>query len=185
VNDVVVLRHGDGQEERVGRLIRASHLAIGSASMNVNPADAAVVQLDDGVGFSAGTHGLPLPFVSDPPNALTLGTPVAKLNSHPQTGAVFDVDATLQVDYSFGSFWFQHQILVHSDSDAVPFGVPGESGTLVTHNDGHRLHPVGLLFASGSIVASTPVPVSTPLAAVCPISTALAAFPDLNLRLVV
>jgi hypothetical protein len=67
-----------------------------------------------------------------------------------RTGRVIGVNATQTIGYDQGSAFFIRQIEVIGDPDVqVPFGGPGDSGSLVVDD---QRRPVGLLFAGSAQV---------------------------------
>jgi hypothetical protein len=51
--------------------------------------------------------------------------------SSPIIGTVVDVDAYLRMDYSFGTFDLEHQLLIESDDPSKAYARPGDSGALL------------------------------------------------------
>jgi hypothetical protein len=71
-------------------------------------------------------------------------------------GAIVDTDADLYIDYSFGTFRFEHQVIIDSGSDDIYFAAAGDSGSLVV--DTATTRPIALIFgASGRFAVACPL----------------------------
>ena len=46
-------------------------------------------------------------------------------------GTIVDRDADLYIDYSFGTFLFEHQFMIDGGGDGADFATAGDSGSLV------------------------------------------------------
>jgi hypothetical protein len=76
-----------------------------------------------------------------------------------RAGQIVDIGADLYVDYSFGTFRFDNQIVIDSGSDQIDFATLGDSGSLVVDTDSRRA--TAMIFAASGRFA-----VACPLAAV-------------------
>jgi hypothetical protein len=75
-------------------------------------------------------------------------------------GTIVDTDVDLYVEYSFGSFRFEHQVMIDSGADADDFAASGDSGSIVIDQSTNR--PAAMIFAA-----------SGRFAVACPLKTAL------------
>ena len=75
-----------------------------------------------------------------------------------KTGTIVDVDATILVDYSFGTFRFVDQVLIEGETE--DFAGDGDSGAVVvTRKDGKHV-AVAMVFAPmGKFTAACPLDV--------------------------
>ncbi|MEZ5352254.1 MAG: hypothetical protein R2762_06420 [Bryobacteraceae bacterium] len=105
----------------------------------------------------AGLTGYRLADIEEiPTKKPALGDKVVQLGKQQTTGKIVDLQATLIVDYSFGSFRFKNQILIQSDPAGGPFALDGDSGALVVGKDDESA--VGLLFApAGDLAVACPI----------------------------
>ncbi len=55
-------------------------------------------------------------------------------------GMIVDTDADLYVDYSFGTFLFEHQVMIDGGNHGVDFAAAGDSGSLVAATRRHWRH---------------------------------------------
>lgn len=71
-------------------------------------------------------------------------------------GTIVDRDAALYIDYSFGTFLFEHQFMIDGGSDGTDFATAGDSGSLVVDTDTKRA--VAMIFAaSGRFAVACPL----------------------------
>lgn len=76
----------------------------------------------------------------------------------PTKGKIIDIDADLYIDYSFGTFRFDHQIMIDGGSDKLEeaFATAGDSGSLVV--DSKSKQPTALIYAaSGRFAVACPL----------------------------
>ena len=73
-------------------------------------------------------------------------------------GTIVDNDVELYVDYSFGTFLFEHQVVIESSEDGKEFATGGDSGSVViTGADADEGRVTGMIFAaSGSFAVACP-----------------------------
>jgi len=105
---------------------------------------------------------------SDDPIAPTRGMKIVKFAGNGDVqGTIVDVDADLYVDYSFGTFRLDDQVIIKGDQikgDRNDFAVAGDSGTMVIAREKNQA--TAMIFAA-----------SGQFAVACPLSTA---FEELN-----
>jgi hypothetical protein len=71
-------------------------------------------------------------------------------------GNIVDIDADLNIDYSFGTFRFDHQVIIESGKDNEPFATAGDSGSIVVDTSTNRA--VAMIFAaSGRFAVACPL----------------------------
>lgn len=77
-----------------------------------------------------------------------LGMHVKKIGAAtgPTDGKIVDVDAFLYVDYSFGRFRFEEQIVIEGEKDDEEFATAGDSGSIIVDQETGR--PVAMVFAA-------------------------------------
>jgi hypothetical protein len=80
-------------------------------------------------------------------------------------GTIVDVNADLYVDYSFGTFLFEQQIMIEGGTDGYDFASGGDSGSIVVETETNR--PTAMIFAA-----------SGGFAVACPLTTLPYAAPD-------
>lgn len=125
-----------------------------------NSADCAIARLKgrDSVPstFPDGTVRL----TSPDPVALEIGVSVRKFGAGTglTLGSIVDTDVDLYVDYSFGTFLFEHQVVIQSSEDGKEFATGGDSGSIVVAGtDAHGGQAAGLIFAaSGTFAVACP-----------------------------
>jgi len=126
-----------------------------------NSVDCAVARLKDLV--------LVLPAFPKDTLTLSLGAPIDPLldmqvkkvgaATGPTAGKIVDVDADLYIDYSFGTFRFEHQVMIDSGSDDADFAALGDSGSLVVDTSTKR--STAMIFAaSGRFAVACPLGVA-------------------------
>lgn len=131
-----------------------------------NPVDCAVALLPKGPSelLPKGTREVQAAF----PGGLTLSsngpiTPVPNMKvtkvgatTHRTDGIVVDVHADLYVDYSFGTFLFEQQIMIEGGTDGYDFASGGDSGSIVVDTETNQ--PTAMIFAaSGSFAVACPL----------------------------
>jgi hypothetical protein len=78
-------------------------------------------------------------------------------------GTIVDTDVDLYVDYSFGTFHFEHQVVIQSSEGGKEFATGGDSGSVViAGTDAKEGQATGMIFAA-----------SGKFAVACPFSTVL------------
>jgi hypothetical protein len=71
-------------------------------------------------------------------------------------GSVVDVDADLYIDYSFGTFRFEHQVMIDGGTGPDDFARNGDSGSIVV--DTNTGQPTAMIFAaSGRFAVACPL----------------------------
>jgi len=75
-------------------------------------------------------------------------------------GTIVDIDADLYIDYSFGTFLLEHQVMIDGGSDTDLFAAAGDSGSIVV--DQGKGQATAIIFAA-----------SGRFAVACPLETAL------------
>jgi hypothetical protein len=87
---------------------------------------------------------------SNAPIHPTRGMPVVKVGSSTgrTQGTIVDIDADLYVDYSFGTFRFNNQIIIEGENGN--FATAGDSGSILVHIDEKekKTQAVGMIFAA-------------------------------------
>ena len=91
-------------------------------------------------------------------------------------GTIVDVDVDLYVDYSFGTFRFENQVMIDSGSDGTDFATVGDSGSLIV--DTGTGQAVAMIFAGSGRFA-----VACPLQAVLQQLAAKAGVPKLEVAI--
>jgi hypothetical protein len=128
-----------------------------------NSADCAIARLKDPIptDFPKGTVRLTSPDAVAP----ELGMPVSKFGAGTGLthGTIVDTDVDLYVGYSFGTFLFEHQVVIQSSEDGKEFATGGDSGSIVIAGaDAKGGQATGMIFAA-----------SGTFAVACPFSTVL------------
>ncbi len=130
-----------------------------------NSADCAIARLKDRdsipATFPDGTVRLTSPDAVAP----EIGMYVRKFGAGTglTRGAIVDTDVDLYVDYSFGTFLFEHQVVIQSSEDGKEFATGGDSGSIViAATDAQEGKATGMIFAA-----------SGTFAVACPFSTVL------------
>jgi hypothetical protein len=72
-------------------------------------------------------------------------------------GKIVDIDADLYVDYSFGTFRFEHQVIIDGATENPPFATAGDSGAIVVDMATKRGTAM-ILAASGRFAVACPLP---------------------------
>lgn len=74
-------------------------------------------------------------------------------------GTIVDVDADLYVDYSFGTFLFEHQVIIEGVPDEEEFASAGDSGSLVVAEAQEKVsQATAMIFAaSGKFAVACPL----------------------------
>jgi hypothetical protein len=121
-----------------------------------NPADCALARLDD--------NRIPPEFTPAAlidPGLVAPGLPVTKTGAITgrTSGMLVDIDADVCVDYSFGTFRFNNQILIDGgqkeDKKDKEFAWDGDSGSIVLSEDGK---PIAIVFAeAGRFAVACPL----------------------------
>jgi hypothetical protein len=96
--------------------------------------------------------------VSSEPIVPRRGMKVAKAGaiSGPTHGTIVDVDAEGYIDYSFGTFHFDHQVVIDSGSDKREFAVAGDSGSAVIDTDTGKVTAM-IFAAAGRFAVACPL----------------------------
>jgi hypothetical protein len=97
------------------------------------------------------------PLKSETPAAPCCDMKVVKVGAvtGPTDGTIVDVDAELYVDYSFGTFRFQKQVVIDGGPDCE-FARSGDSGSLVVETENGQA--VAMIFAaSGRYAVACPI----------------------------
>ncbi len=91
---------------------------------------------------------------------LEFGMPVRKFGAGTglTSGAIVDTDVDLYVDYSFGTFLFEHQVVIQSSEDGKEFATGGDSGSVVIAGAGEQEgQATAMIFAaSGTFAVACP-----------------------------
>jgi hypothetical protein len=122
-----------------------------------NTVDCALARVKDRVKLPTTFPDGTVRLVSESAVAPRLGMPVAKFGAGTglTKGKIVDVDADLYVDYSFGTYRFEHQIVIESDPPGGLFANNGDSGAIVVDPEGEAS---GMIFAgSGSFAVACPL----------------------------
>jgi len=139
-----LLDHGNVATDQIARLTRFVPLKTGGT----NVVDAAIAEVL--VAKSVSSRVLPKvgALKSATPIEATEGMKVHKTGRTTgyTQGSVFDVSATVKVQYDLGTLTFEDQILIRGD--AGPFSGAGDSGSLIV--DRTTARATGLLFAGSS-----------------------------------
>ncbi|SPE35327.1 conserved hypothetical protein [Candidatus Sulfopaludibacter sp. SbA6] len=73
-------------------------------------------------------------------------------------GTIADIDADLYVDYSFGTFRFDHQVMIDGGSDTILFAAAGDSGSIAADTSTKRATATAMIFAaSGRFAVACPL----------------------------
>ena len=76
--------------------------------------------------------------------------------THRTSGTIVDTDADLYIDYRFGTFLLEHQIMIDGGDDVKYFATSGDSGSVVVDEATGR--PTALIFAaSGRFAVASPL----------------------------
>jgi hypothetical protein len=71
-------------------------------------------------------------------------------------GKIVDTDVNLYVDYSFGTFCFEHQVMIESTEDDQHFAAAGDSGSIIMNGTTYRA--IAMVFAaSGRFAVACPL----------------------------
>jgi hypothetical protein len=122
-----------------------------------NLVDCAIARLRDGSGvlttFPDGTVKLDPGDPVDP----RPGMKVTKFGAGTglTRGTIVDVDANLYVDYSFGTFRFEHQVVIESSEASGEFATNGDSGSLAINDQGQA--SAMIFAASGQFAVACPL----------------------------
>jgi hypothetical protein len=122
-----------------------------------NSVDCAIARVKDRVNLPTSFPDGTIQLVSDSATAPRFGMPVTKFGAGTglTRGAIVDIDADLYVDYSFGTYRFDHQIIIESVPPGGVFATNGDSGAIVVDSNGEAC---GMIFAgSGSFAVACPL----------------------------
>jgi hypothetical protein len=73
-------------------------------------------------------------------------------------GTIVDTDVDLYMDYSFGTFYFEHQVMIDGGWGGPYFAAAGDSGSLVVDTSTASGAAIGLIFgASGRFAVACPL----------------------------
>jgi len=122
-----------------------------------NSMDCAIAPLNDGVCIRPQPEKPEMRLSSTRPIEPSVGIKVYKVGAFTDytEGRIVDTDVDLYVDYSFGSFRFDHQLLIDGGKGSQ-FATSGDSGSLVV---GHKTRQAAALIfaASGRYAVASPV----------------------------
>uniref|UniRef100_Q02D99 Uncharacterized protein n=1 Tax=Solibacter usitatus (strain Ellin6076) TaxID=234267 RepID=Q02D99_SOLUE len=125
-----------------------------------NAADCAIARLKDRDSVPATFPEGTVRLVSPEAARLEFGMPVHKFGAGTglTSGFIVDTDVDLYVDYSFGTFLFEHQIVIQSSEDSLEFATGGDSGSMVIAGAGEQEgRATALIFAaSGTFAVACP-----------------------------
>lgn len=139
-----LLDHGNAARDQIAKLTRFIVLKAGTA----NAVDAAIAEVLVAKSVSASVLPKVGKLKSATPIDATEGMKVHKCGRTTAytTGAIFDVSATVKVQYDLGALTFDDQVLIRGDAGA--FSGAGDSGSLIVDRATGRA--TGLLFAGST-----------------------------------
>lgn len=116
-----------------------------------NPVDCALGEMDPSASVRT-THPEIGTLSTNDPIEPEFGRAVKKAGAATgvTNGKIVDVDVDLYVDYSFGTFRFDHQVMIDGESDTTDFAALGDSGSLVVavDNDNKPIGATAMIFAA-------------------------------------
>ena len=127
-----------------------------------NPVDCAIAPLKDGAevvsAFPVGTFVL-ISGDAVPPAPEMRVQKVGAATGHTH-GVIVDTDADLYVDFSFGTFLFEDQVIIEGSREGEDFANDGDSGSIVaTETEEQTGRATAMIFAaSGRFAVACPLP---------------------------